>query len=124
MWSGTTLADGGAALATALYIVAREENVTPADVHRAQVGELINRHGEAEGEILLSWEARLRALGHDLDAPGDPVSVRWRKLRGDNSPPGSTSDAVHIDHGAEHRWGPLEGLRSVLAPVYENRLQF
>ncbi|MFI5774704.1 hypothetical protein ACIA74_40855 [Streptomyces sp. NPDC051658] len=56
MWWGTALADGGGALATALYIVAREQNIAPAGVHRAQVSELIDHHSENESEILLSWE--------------------------------------------------------------------
>ncbi|WP_158698078.1 hypothetical protein [Streptomyces sp. PVA_94-07] len=120
------LADGGAALTMALYIVSREQGIAPADVSRAQVGDLIDRQGETDTEIPPRWESRLRALGHDPEAPGDPVSARWRDLRKDNSPPDSAPDAVHVDHGSEYRWGPgfLEGLRSVLAPLYETRLQF
>lgn len=106
MWPGTVLAEGGAALTMALYIVSREQYIAPADVSRAQVGDLIDRQGETDTEIPPRWESRLRALGHDPEAPGDPVSARWRDLRKDNSPPDSAPDAVHFDHGSEYRWGP------------------
>ncbi|MFJ2202399.1 hypothetical protein [Streptomyces violaceusniger] len=128
-WDGVILADGGAALATALYLIAREQNIGPADVHRAQVRALIDRApGETDSVILPRWENRLRALGHDLEDPADPVAARWRQLRKDHSPPddlpGHVREAVLEDHSA-HRWGRgfLEGLRRVLAPVYEDRLQ-
>lgn len=126
MWSATPLADGGAALATAFYIVSCEQGIAPAEVSRSQVRELIDNRGETDHEIPPRWEARLRALGHNLEAPEDPVSARWRELRKDNSPPDSAPDAVFFDHGSEYRWGPgfIEGLRVVLAPIYETKLQF
>ncbi|GAA3163746.1 hypothetical protein [Streptomyces ramulosus] len=125
VWPASPLADGGAALATALYIVAREQDIAPSEVSRNQVGDLIDRQGETDLAIPPRWEARLRALGHDLDDVDDPVSLRWWALRKDNSPPEDAPDALY-DHGAEYRWGPafLEGLRAVLAPIYEDRLQF
>ncbi|WP_405393463.1 hypothetical protein OG596_38095 (plasmid) [Streptomyces sp. NBC_01102] len=35
-------------------------------------------------------------------------------------------EALAVDDHSGHRWGPgfLEGLRRVLAPMYEDRLQF
>ncbi|AUA08021.1 MULTISPECIES: hypothetical protein [Streptomyces] len=47
------------------------------------------------------------------------------QLRKDNSPDDAT-DSVRFEHGSEYRWDPsfLEGLRRVLAPIHEERLQF
>lgn len=63
-------------------------------------------------------EARLHALGHDLDAGTNPVSVSWRQLRRDNSPPETACDDIHLD--STHRWGYgfIEGLDVVLVPRY------
>ncbi|MFF4534118.1 hypothetical protein ACFY1P_33215 [Streptomyces sp. NPDC001407] len=124
-WDGVILADGGAALATALYIIARETNANPSQITRDQVEELKQRQpGETDGDIPPRWESRLRALGHDLDDTADPVVVRWRALRVDNSPPIDAPDAVYED--STHRWGPafLEGIRYTLAPIWRDRLQF
>ncbi|NGO08721.1 hypothetical protein G5C60_14145 [Streptomyces sp. HC44] len=49
----------------------------------------------------------------------------WRQLRTDNSPPDNAPDAVHFDHGSEYQWGHdfIEGLQSLLAPKYKDRLR-
>lgn len=124
---GPVLADGGAALATAFYLLASEQGIAPAEVSRPQVRALIDRApGQTDSALLGRWEERLRALGHDLDDAGDPVTVRWQQLRTDNSPPEDASDSLHVEHGSEYRCGPgaLEGLRHVLAPIYEEHLRF
>ncbi|MYZ34339.1 MULTISPECIES: hypothetical protein [unclassified Streptomyces] len=126
-WDGVIHADGGAALTTALYIIAQDRGIAPADVHRIHVDELFTRApGEHDLDLRRRWDARLRAHGHDLDDPTDPVTARWLQLRVDNSPPDNASDTVHIDNGTDHRWGPgfIEGLHCVLAPRYKDRLQF
>ncbi|MFF2941256.1 hypothetical protein ACFVSQ_15585 [Streptomyces niveus] len=123
MWrgGGCCLPDGGAALAMALYLVAEEHQVHPRDVRREQVEGLLLKSAQT-GMILSAtlplWEARLRALGHDLDAGTDPVSVSWRTLRRDNSPPDTACDDIHLD--SLHRWGYgfIEGLEAVLGPMY------
>jgi hypothetical protein len=130
-WDGVVHADGGAALATAFYILACENGIPPSRVTRDQVGSLIAReHGETDASIAPRWEARLRALGHDLEDAANPVAVTWRRLRRDNSPsddmPERMWEAVHIEDSSAYRWGPayLEGLRRVLAPLYADQLQF
>ncbi|MFJ2781583.1 hypothetical protein [Kitasatospora sp. NPDC087315] len=117
------LADGAAGLATALYLIAAETGTAPADVHRDQVDELARPlPAETVPEIPLRWEARLRALGHDLGSVTDPVVVRWRILRTDNSPQQNGPDFLGDGPDADdslHRWGPgvVEGLRYVLSPA-------
>jgi hypothetical protein len=123
---GAVQVDGGAALATALYLIAVEQDIEPAGVTRVQVEALLHlAPGETVSDTVAAWERRLRAIGHDPDDPADPVAACWRDLRVDNSPDESLSDAVHIDHGSEYRWGPgvVEGLRGVLAPMYKARLR-
>lgn len=125
MWGrGSCLPDGGAALAMALYLIAEEHQVHPGEVHRTQVEALLpvepaSQFGMTSGSAFPMWEERLRALGHDLDAGTDLVSVSWRVLRRDNSP-----DEVYFD--SLHRWdrGFIEGLRAVLAPRYAHALAF
>ncbi|MFE2426916.1 hypothetical protein ACFXJ5_09205 [Streptomyces sp. NPDC059373] len=74
--------NGAAALTTALYIIAREEGIAPAQVPMASVREMADpRPGEQTVDIPQRWEARLQALGHDLDDPSDPVATAWRHLR-------------------------------------------
>ncbi|MDO0936548.1 hypothetical protein QQY66_34375 [Streptomyces sp. DG2A-72] len=86
------LADGAAALTIALYVIAREEDIAPADVLSPQIRELAEtRPGETPYDVVPRWEERLRALGHDPDQDG-PVARLWRRLRTDHtSPPGATS---------------------------------
>ncbi|MFJ1847102.1 hypothetical protein [Streptomyces sp. NPDC088146] len=126
VWDGPVLADGGAALAVAIYIIARESSIAPEQVHRAQIRSLIEQPpGTASTAVRARWETRLSALGHDLNDGADPVAVMWRHLRADNCPP--ADDAFSwIDDPGPRRWGPgyLEGLRLVLAPIHEDRLQF
>lgn len=113
------LADGAAGLATALYIVAREQGIQPADVHRPAVEELIERKdAEYDSGIPLRWEARLQYLGHDLDSTDDAVAVRWRILRTLHNPPEYDCE----DSMARCGPGVLEGLRYVLSPSMD--LQF
>ncbi|MFI0742720.1 hypothetical protein ACH4PU_32260 [Streptomyces sp. NPDC021100] len=118
-------ADGGAALATALYILAREHDITVDQVTRAQVEELLRRRaGESDTGVAARWEAHIRALGHDLGDRDDPVSVRWQALAIDNSPSeeGYLPEDVYAD--STHRWGPaaVEGLNRVLAPAWREYL--
>ncbi|MFI9650751.1 hypothetical protein ACIHAA_31365 [Streptomyces sp. NPDC052040] len=78
------MADGAAGLATALYLLAEGRDTEIADVRGEQIEALVRRGpGETEGDVVLRWESRLRALGHDPEADGDPVSERWRILRTD-----------------------------------------
>lgn len=124
-WDGPVVADGGAALAMALYLIAGEAATAPELVTRAQVEHLARRRdGENDHAVGARWERRLRALGHDLADNDDPVSARWRVLCVDHSPPESAPHGVHMD--STHRWGPafLEGIRYVLAPVWSHRLRF
>lgn len=77
--------DGISALATALYIAAREQRIDPASVTRKMVDDLISRRpGETDLDIVHRWETRLEALGHDPADPADPVSARWHRLRQDH----------------------------------------
>ncbi|MEU9189871.1 hypothetical protein AB0D14_36120 [Streptomyces sp. NPDC048484] len=121
MWGGSCLPDGGAALAVALYLIAEEHQVHPRDVRRDQIEALLVKSTETGMTLpatLPLWEGRLRALRHDLDAGTDPVSVIWRRLRRDNSPPETACDDTYFD--STHRWdyGFVEGLDVVLAPRY------
>ncbi|MFJ4972702.1 hypothetical protein [Streptomyces sp. NPDC088755] len=110
---GQIYADGAAGLATALYLVARERGIPVADVHRADVDELVSRkEAETTPEIPRRWEARLRQLGHDLDDTADPVIARWHVLRTDRPEPRHDEDYSITRQGP----GLLEGLGYVLAP--------
>jgi hypothetical protein len=111
--SDGSTADGVSALATALYIVAREQGIEPAAVPRQAIADLIRRRpGETDPDIARRWEAHLENLGHDVDDPTDPVSGRWRVLRVDHEP----DDRFWED--TTFRRGPalLEGLGYVLSP--------
>lgn len=109
---GTLLLDGGAALTTALYLVAREQSIPVADVHRPAVAELVERRHGRELDIPTRWESRLQGLGHDLDSSDDPVSRRWRLLRIVHDPP--EHDGAE-DSTARCGPGVVEGMRSVLS---------
>lgn len=75
------------ALATALYIKAREQRIEPAAVPRQAVDDFIRRRpAETDLGIVRRWEAHLENLGHDVDDPADPVSVCWTRLRHDYDP--------------------------------------
>jgi hypothetical protein len=76
VWDGPLLADGGVALALAIYIVAREENIPVDQVTRGQV-EFLNGPWNSRVE---NWERRLRSLGVDLGNEHDPMIVKWREL--------------------------------------------
>lgn len=141
-----TLADGGGALALALYLIAAAEDIAPEAVTRAQVEALLVREPgsalhlaatPAMGEIHLreyalpaatvaEWEMRLRNLGHDIDsdASGDPVVMHWRDLRQENGPAEDAPDGVWDD--ATLRVGPglVDGLQAVFAPIYAGDLDF
>lgn len=113
----------------ALYLIAEEHQVHPGEVRRDQVGALLpvdpaSHFGMTSRSAFPMWEERLRALGHDLDAGADAVSVSWRVLRRDNSPGEGACDEVYFD--SLHRWdrGFVEGLRAVLAPCYAHALAF
>ncbi|WP_371792929.1 hypothetical protein OG285_31835 [Streptomyces sp. NBC_01471] len=96
--------DGISALATALYITAKEQRVEPAAVPRQTVDDLMSRHpGETDLDIVRRWEAHLEDLGHDVDDKTDPVSARWRRLRYDHDPELYWDDAL-----ARHGYGLTE----------------
>jgi hypothetical protein len=116
-FDGPMLAHGGAALAMAIYIVAREQNISPQQVTRAQVDEL---KPPVRDRIAL-WDRRLRALGHDPNDHNDPVMVWWRELVHDDAPPGGIM-VEDWEFGANP--GPMlgKGLDFALAPMWN--LQF
>lgn len=141
-----TLADGGGALALALYLIAAAEDTAPETVTRAQVevlllrepgsalhlaatptmGEIHLREHVLRADTVAEWERRLRTLGHDIDgdASDDPVVMHWRDLRRENGPAEDAPDSVWDD--ATLRVGPglLDGLQAVLAPIYAGDLDF
>ncbi|MGF0173186.1 hypothetical protein ACQF36_22595 [Streptomyces sp. Marseille-Q5077] len=105
-------ADGAAALTLALYILAREENIAPADVLSSQIRELAEtRTRETPHDVVRRWEERLRALGRDPEDPGDPVAATWRRLRTDHTPPPAARSPL------SSRRGPAltDGLERVLS---------
>jgi hypothetical protein len=109
--SDSSTADGVAALATGLYIIARVQGVEPAAVPRQAIDDLIDRRpGETDQDIARRWEAHLENLGHTIGGADDPVSSRWRALRVDHDP----DDRFWED--TTFRRGPavVEGLRYVL----------
>ncbi|WP_326812377.1 hypothetical protein OIE62_07175 [Streptomyces scopuliridis] len=124
-------AEAAAALTVALYILAAERDVSPADVTRADVEQFVDRPVSAFSGLVgypkdlpERWSARLAALGHDLESDDDPVAVCWRRLLFEYpEPPDSFLDA---GDGSLHRVGPAvtEGMCHVLAPIYQERLQF
>ncbi|WP_371792950.1 hypothetical protein OG285_31960 [Streptomyces sp. NBC_01471] len=92
--------DGISALATAIYIVAREQRIEPAAVARQAVDDLIRRRpGETDLDIVRRWEAHLENLGHDNDDKTDPVSVRWQQLRYEHDPDERNWDDSLARHG-------------------------
>jgi hypothetical protein len=103
--------DGISALATALYITAREQGIEPAAVSRRAVDGLMDRRpGETDLDIVRRWEAHLENLGHDVDEETDPVSARWQRLRYEHDP-----DERHWDDSlARHGYG-LTAIRYVLS---------
>lgn len=132
-----TLADGAGALALALYLIAAAEHIAPEAVTRAQVEALLPMDtvtGEYSGVVvkfasestLPDWEARLRALGHDVDgdAGSDPVAVHWQALRVDVTPPDETPDRVWDDATLRVGYRLIGGLEAVLAPRYADDLAF
>lgn len=80
------MAEGAAALTTALYVIARTRTLDPAYVTGEQVLALA-AYGSDPRDVTARWEAHLRALGHDPDSPEeDPVAALWRRLRIDHTP--------------------------------------
>ncbi|MBT2527437.1 hypothetical protein J7E91_18910 [Streptomyces sp. ISL-99] len=74
--------EGISALATALYITAREQRIEAAAAPRQAVDDLMDpRPGETALGIVRRWEAHLENLGHDIDDKTDPVAARWQHLR-------------------------------------------
>ena len=119
-WDGFVLLDGAAALAVALYIIAREHDIPVEQVTREQVERLAEPKG---WDRVAAWEDKLRTLGHDPDDPHDPVSTRWRRLRRDLSPPDPSILSDDALEDSTYLWGPMlcNGLESVLAPIYDLR---
>lgn len=92
--------DGISALATAVYIAAREQRIEPAAVARQAVDDLIRRRsGETDLDIVRRWEAHLENLGHDIEDKSDPVSVRWQRLRYEHDPDERNWDDSLARHG-------------------------
>lgn len=131
------LTDGAGALALALYLVAAADSVTPETVTRAQVEALLPREAIplefSDGVVtvesrstLPGWEARLRALGHDIDgdAGSDPVTMHWQTLRTDITPPDDAPDAAWDDATLRVGYRFISGLRVILAPRYADDLAF
>ncbi|MET7487724.1 hypothetical protein [Streptomyces sp. NPDC005538] len=80
------LRDGCAALALALYVLAREADTGVDQINKNQVLALLpspttDSAAEPAAETLLHWGALLESLGHDLEADDDPVAEMWRHLR-------------------------------------------
>ncbi|MEY9958831.1 hypothetical protein [Streptacidiphilus sp. MAP5-52] len=84
-WDGKWLAEGAAALATGVYIVAKRDDLDVGDVHRPQIEELAGSR-DSRHELVGDWERELTALGHDLSDPADPVAEIWRMLSYDHTP--------------------------------------
>ncbi|GGP40528.1 hypothetical protein [Streptomyces abikoensis] len=115
---GVLLAEGAAALTIALYVIAKTEGISPAQVTRAQVEELRGDPGSRFSKGGEEWERRLRAAGHDPDDSDDPVAIQWQRLRVDHRPPDGAPDEVWADTFT--RWGPgfIQGLDRALAPMW------
>ncbi|WP_374777075.1 hypothetical protein OG756_34240 [Streptomyces sp. NBC_01310] len=81
------ISDGCAGLTVALYLLGSSTHSTVAGVQLEDVRFLIAPGDETGGlgaadwsTVPDRWEARLKGLGHDLDATDDPVSRLWRHL--------------------------------------------
>lgn len=85
LWFGQTYTEMPeatiAALAVALYLDSVDRGIGAADVRIDQIPPVSHHHD------LSDWEARLRAAGHDLEDPADPVSACWEFLRYDYREP-------------------------------------
>ncbi|NEB01905.1 hypothetical protein [Streptomyces sp. SID13726] len=113
-WDGMQLAEGTAALATGIYLVAAQDGLAVGEVTSEQIEDLMAP--QRPWDIVRMWEQRLQLLGHDLEDPTDPVSVCWQRLRHDDTPPPIVQN---WDYGhSEFRWGPalVNSLRALLAP--------
>lgn len=83
------LSDGCAALTLAQYLLAREADtsgvceITMDDIRGLMAPGGVDDSDRNPAEVVRQWEARLQALGHDLDAADDPVARTWRHLRTD-----------------------------------------
>ncbi|MFJ9893455.1 hypothetical protein ACIQPR_08985 [Streptomyces sp. NPDC091280] len=76
-WDGMQLAEGTAALATGIYLIAARDGLGVDEVTRDQVKALAPpRSVMRPWDIVQMWEQRLTELGHDLQDPADPVAVR------------------------------------------------
>ncbi|MFC1418786.1 hypothetical protein [Streptacidiphilus cavernicola] len=92
--------DGISALATAIYITAREQRIEPAAVTREAVDRLLHRNPEGTVlDVVQRWEAHLENLGHDVDDKTDPVSARWQRLRYEHDRDGRNWDDSLARHG-------------------------
>ncbi|WEH37846.1 hypothetical protein PZB75_31070 (plasmid) [Streptomyces sp. AM 4-1-1] len=104
--------DGICALATALYITARERRIEPGAVPRSAVDDLIHRRpGESDLGIVRRWEAHIENLGHTVDTQNDPVSACWKRLRCEYDRDGWLWDDSLARHGYA-----LTAIHYVLSP--------
>ncbi|MFE0059950.1 hypothetical protein [Streptomyces sp. NPDC059003] len=96
---GVLIAEGAAGLATALYLLAAEQNLPPEQVAWGMADELYGPGVHAQ-ERTAHWQARLTAAGHGLADTSDPVVAVWRIISRFHHP----SD----DHYGStfRRWGP------------------
>ena len=99
---GVVLAEGAAGLATALYLASAEHGIEPRHVTEEQIQALYG--GDLSGdERAAQWEARLAALGHNLDDTSDPVVRVWRIISyAHKSPEGNYDDSFDF---SMTRWG-------------------
>lgn len=111
------LAHGAIGVATAIYILAAEQNIPVGQVTRAQIEELCGRGTWDRVEL---WEAKLRELGHDPADEQDTVMARWRELRediGPSDPWGLTDEAYyHVRIGSRLQ----NAVNPALAPRWED----
>lgn len=72
---------GCAALTMICYIISREQGIRADHVSAQAMQDALGPAGGDPDGVAQQWQQRLQALGHDLNAPGDPVARLWRHLR-------------------------------------------
>ncbi|MEU9288732.1 hypothetical protein AB0D57_29640 [Streptomyces sp. NPDC048275] len=123
--SGEEYVDGAGALAIAFYVLARERASTPESVTRQDVEEFLGPWGYERIQAGLPrleevWTGRLESLGHRIDDPDDPVTVRWRALCYDHPEPEHDIDGslYRVGHAGE------TGLRPLLSELHRDHIRF
>lgn len=82
------ISDGCAGVTLAQYLLAREAETSVEQVTTDAVRSLMSPAEEQGADrdpasVMGRWAERLQVLGHDLDAPDDPVARLWRHLSTD-----------------------------------------